>query len=546
MKNKDLIIKTARRLDKFNLDDIIQVTSIDEQEVTDILSELLKEKTLVKNQKTYYFNIQKNLGKEKVQTRNTIKPIVIEEEDGYDYFLTFNENVQSKIRRYVKLLNIVNQTNAKNIKQIIDLFNSTSNEPAVPFSTFTRVLSKFKQSGFEGILPKYTKAVQNYIPEEIYTYFKKYYFTKEKLSAKEALYRAQKHLQAVHKIEQPCAYNEKSFLRKIKTEFTKEQVEYLRNNLETPKTKVPTIRVDEPLDMKFETAAYVYLKNLKMEKKLENLMHDKTNYTNHLKPYFDNLTIREITTKIVAQFKQNMFDNGYKLVSVNIYIALLKRIIRSVCPQTNNLITRNGDGENAYSIDMNILSDTEIVHLLNTCKKKYTPAYPVIYISLSTGASIPEILGLTWDRINFDDNTIFLKYFLFEEHLVMNKCGATIRTLKFDDMIASILKKKFEKTKPKLTDFVFTFKSPRLPQQYIENAVLRGLSAELGIVRLRPSDLQHNFVNMCLKQNVPLTFIQKSLGYYGITNFVKVYRHLIEKSEQDYYNPLDRILYTTK
>ena len=546
MKNKDLIIKTARRLDKFNLDDIIQVTSIDEQEVTDILSELLKEKTLVKNQKTYYFNIQKNLGKEEVQTRNTIKPIVIEEEDGYDYFLTFNENVQSKIRRYVKLLNIVNQTNAKNIKQIIDLFNSTSNEPAVPFSTFTRVLSKFKQSGFEGILPKYTKAVQNYIPEEIYTYFKKYYFTKEKLSAKEALYRAQKHLQAVHKIEQPCAYNEKSFLRKIKTEFTKEQVEYLRNNLETPKTKVPTIRVDEPLDMKFETAAYVYLKNLKMEKKLENLMHDKTNYTNHLKPYFDNLTIREITTKIVAQFKQNMFDNGYKLVSVNIYIALLKRIIRSVCPQTNNLITRNGDGENAYSIDMNILSDTEIVHLLNTCKKKYTPAYPVIYISLSTGASIPEILGLTWDRINFDDNTIFLKYFLFEEHLVMNKCGATIRTLKIDDMIASILKKKFEKTKPKLTDFVFTFKSPRLPQQYIENAVLRGLSAELGIVRLRPSDLQHNFVNMCLKQNVPLTFIQKSLGYYGITNFVKVYRHLIEKSEQDYYNPLEKILCKTK
>lgn len=173
MKNKDLIIKTARRLDKFNLDDIIQVTSIDEQEVTDILSELLKEKTLVKNQKTYYFNIQKKLGKEEVQTRNTIKPIVIEEEDGYDYFLTFNENVQSKIRRYVKLLNIVNQTNAKNIKQIIDLFNSTSNEPAVPFSTFTRVLSKFKQSGFEGILPKYTKAVQNYIPEEINTIMSK-------------------------------------------------------------------------------------------------------------------------------------------------------------------------------------------------------------------------------------------------------------------------------------------------------------------------------------------------------------------------------------
>lgn len=546
MKNKDLIIKTARRLDKFTLDDIIQVTGIDEQEVTDILSELLKEKTLVKNQKTYYFNIQNKVVKEEVKTTDEVKTIVIEEEEGYDYFLTFNEKVQSKIRRYVKLLNIVNQTNAKNIKQIIDLFNSTSNEPAVPFSTFIRVLSKFKQYGFKGILPKYTKSEQNYIPEEIYTYFKKYYFTKEKLSAQEALYRAQKHLQAKHKIEQPCAYNEKSFLRKIRTEFTKEQVEYLRNNLEAPKVKIPTIKVDESLNMKFETAAYVYLKNLKMEKKLEKVMLDKTNYTNHLKPYFDNLTIREITTKIVAQFKQNMFDNGYKLVSVNIYIALLKRIIRSVCPQTNNLITRDGDRKNAYSIDMNILSDAQIVHLLNTCKKKYTPAYPVIYISLSTGASVPEILGLTWDRINFDDNTIFIKYFLFEEHLVLNKCGATIRTLKIDDNIVSVLKKKLKKTTPKLTDFVFTFKSPRLPQQYIENAVLRGLSAELGIVRLRPSDLQHNFVNMCIKQNIPLTFIQKSLGYYGIVNFIKIYRNLIETSEQDYYNPLEKILYKTK
>ena len=75
---------------------------------------------------------------------------------------------------------------------------------------------------------------------------------------------------------------------------------------------------------------------------------------------------------------------------------------------------------------------------------------------------------------------------------------------------------------------------------------MRGLSAELGIVRLRPSDLQHNFVNMCIKQNIPLTFIQKSLGYYGIVNFIKIYRNLIEKSEKDYYNPLDKILYTTK
>ena len=191
---------------------------------------------------------------------------------------------------------------------------------------------------------------------------------------------------------------------------------------------------------------------------------------------------------------------------------------------------------------MNILSDEEITELLDICKKKYPAAYPVIYLSLSTGASVPEILALTWERINFEDNTIFLKYFLYEQRLVMNRCGSTIRKLKFDDNISGILKKKFEGTEPELTDFVFKFDSPKSPQQYIENVVLRGLSAHLGIVRLHPSDLQHNFVNMCLKQNIPITFVQKALGYYGLPNFIRIYKDLIANLDNGNYNPLNKIL----
>lgn len=58
MKNRDLIIKSARRLDKFTLDDIVLVSEIDEQAAIDILSELLNEKIIVKNNNTYFFNIK--------------------------------------------------------------------------------------------------------------------------------------------------------------------------------------------------------------------------------------------------------------------------------------------------------------------------------------------------------------------------------------------------------------------------------------------------------------------------------------------------------
>ena len=70
--------------------------------------------------------------------------------------------------------------------------------------------------------------------------------------------------------------------------------------------------------------------SLKYENKLERLMHDNTNYKNHLEEYFRKLTIKEITNKVIGQYKQSKFDNGYQLASVNTFVNLLQRIIRYI------------------------------------------------------------------------------------------------------------------------------------------------------------------------------------------------------------------------
>jgi hypothetical protein len=124
----------------------------------------------------------------------------------------------------------------------------------------------------------------------------------------------------------------------------------------------------------------------------------------------------------------------------------------------------------------------------------------------------------------------------------MTKCNSTMRRLKIDWDICNNLENKYYEFEPEATDLVFKFENNKQAQQYIEEDVLLPLAKEIGVSKLNPSDIQHNFVNLCLKQNIPLSFIQKSLGYYGITNFVKVYRDLIEKLEKDYYNPLEKIL----
>lgn len=546
MKNRNLIIKSARRLDKFTLDDLIMVSELSEQEVNNVLSNLLKQQIVLRKGNTYFFNSKKQItlnNQASIETKDSPKQIIIEEQEGYDYFLTLNPDVQARIRSNVELINIIQQVGKNNLRQVIELHNQNTKHKKIVYSTFTKVLRQFDQYGFKGILPKYHGFSESPVPDELHTYFKKHYLTKEKLSANVALYKAQMQLQQEQKIEQPYTHSAATFLRKLKSEFTKEQIEYFRENIAPPRNKIVAINIDEPLDMTFQKAAKVYLNRLKAENQLEKLMHDKTNYNNHLKEYFDELTIREITAKIVAKYKQTMFDRGLSLNSVLAYLSLLKRIVRTVCPKTNNLIIRGDKTRlNAYALDMNILSEDKITDLLNLCKTKYPEAYPALYISLSTGASIPEILGLTWDRLDLENNTIFLKYFLYGDRLITNNCASSSRKLKIDSKITDILRTKFNKTNPTSTDFVFKFDSPKLPQEYFENVVLKGLANELGIKKLYPSDLQHNFVNLCLRQNIPITFIQKSLGYFGIANFVKTYKPLIEKLEEGNYNPIEKLL----
>ena len=81
----------ARRLDKFTFGDISLVLELEDSEIEHFLAELVDEQIIVKNGSKYFFNIKKPTKKNKkgeVSPIKDIPPIIIEKEDGYDYFLT--------------------------------------------------------------------------------------------------------------------------------------------------------------------------------------------------------------------------------------------------------------------------------------------------------------------------------------------------------------------------------------------------------------------------------------------------------------------------
>ena len=175
MNNKDLILKTARRLDKFSLDDIIISSGLEESIVNDVLANLIKENIILKNNEMYFFNNSNNNPEissakklEKIIQISNIKQIIIEEQEGYDYFLNLSEETQNKIKRYVELINLVEKTGRKNIKNVVELFNQTLSDKKIPYPTFSRFYNQYKRyvlKGFYLIEQKILKAVflMNYI-----------------------------------------------------------------------------------------------------------------------------------------------------------------------------------------------------------------------------------------------------------------------------------------------------------------------------------------------------------------------------------------------
>ena len=542
MNNKNFVIKTARRLDKFQMFDLVITTELNESEVEEIVSELITEQVIIKNNGVYFYNHKKLAPPSKLnnKSKSTAKmPIInIESEDGYDYFLTLTEETQSKIKNYINALNFITNAGWINTSRVLEIYNSHSNNKKVSYSTLNKIKNTYLKYGFRGILPPKQEHNTPLVPEEIYKCFKKYYLNKNKLTACDSIYYAQQELQKQKKIEQPYAYVPATFLKKLRTEFTQEQIEYFRQTVNP--TRDTNIADDSysHSNMLFENAADIYFRRLKSLNQLEKLMQQKTCYNNHLQEVFGKLRIKDIDSRVISQYKQKEFDDGCRLNSVHHYVKIVKNIINEVCPDKNKLKSINKGKETMFAPSMNLLSDNQINKLLNIAQEKYSWAYPIIYLALSTGATIPELLALKWENINFKDNTIFLKHFLYGEKLIINRGGATMRTLVIDENICNALKNKFMDNNIPNDNFVFRFGTDKYPQQYLEEEVLKPIAKELGVERLFPSDLQHNFVNMCLQQNIPITFIQKSVGYYGITNFIKTYRILIENTENKFYNPL--------
>ena len=273
---------------------------------------------------------------------------------------------------------------------------------------------------------------------------------------------------------------------------------------------------------------------------------------NHIKPAIGHFNLQGLKLLHVQRFlnqckeKKNLALKTVK----NIYLVLNKALKKA---QSQGLIRQNPCGEaeipsyDTPQKEMRPLKDAEVTQFL-----KLIAGHPdefFLYTALFTGMRESELIGLTWDCIDWDTSNIHLYRQL--KPVKGRKATWAFTTLKNKqsrDFIAPpsvirILKKqKLKQSEWKLqygevyeNDLNLVFTNPfgkHLTSVTIYNH-FKAIVTQMGLPEVRFHDLRHTYATLALQNGVDVKTVSNNLGHATVAFTMDKYVHVSMTMQQD-------------
>lgn len=264
-------------------------------------------------------------------------------------------------------------------------------------------------------------------------------------------------------------------------------------------------------------------------------------------PYFKSKKIKliDLRPKDIQDFinylyKQRLKGSTIAHYTSNMNTALKEAVIAEIIP--SNPMDRIESVKKEVYIPEFYTDDEliELIEVIKTQKLELPLTLGIIY-----GLRREEILGLTWNAIDFKNKSITIrktvgrgKYDGVTQFLIKDipKNKSSYRTLPMFDFIADLLKKYKEKYKlnekilgntyiTDYKDFICLMDNGELIKpDYVDRTFSKILKTN-GFRHIRLHDLRHSCATLLLRNGVPLPEIQKWLGHSNIITTQR-YSHL--------------------
>jgi integrase len=271
----------------------------------------------------------------------------------------------------------------------------------------------------------------------------------------------------------------------------------------------------------------------------------------HIIPAIGKMKLQKINTLTV----QNLIDDlatehNFAKKSCRLVTTIIKDVFRRAI--TEGLVKVNPvqeiDLPKASKSEMVIWDQGDIELFLSLRNERNRGKYYIaVLMALFTGMRKGEILGLTWDKIDFDNSIIHIQQILESDG---SKLSKKTKSKKFRQvLIPDILKQELIRHKRIQKD-----ESPSNPDNLVFctrrglrvipntlNDVLNSYCAKYDLPRMKFHDLRHTHATMLIKENVNIKVIQERLGHSRASTTLDIYSHVLPSMQQSVTEKLNKL-----
>lgn len=201
-----------------------------------------------------------------------------------------------------------------------------------------------------------------------------------------------------------------------------------------------------------------------------------------------------------------------------------------------------------------IWTSEQIKKFLSYAKIDSPLYYPVFLTALGTGMRRGELLGLTWDNVDFESKVIKVRQSLIYDEKGFRfstpKTNSSIRSISIDDNLMKELKS--HKTKQKELQLIFAGEYNKLnlvfPREVGEPIYPRTLATifnrigkKANVPKIRLHDLRHTHATLLLELGVNPKVIAERLGHSSINITLDVYSHVTTSMQEDTVKKIEKL-----
>ncbi|MCD8049932.1 MAG: site-specific integrase [Clostridia bacterium] len=189
-----------------------------------------------------------------------------------------------------------------------------------------------------------------------------------------------------------------------------------------------------------------------------------------------------------------------------------------------------------------IYTPQQLKTLLTCAEQTNSSATLFLNLVITTGARRGELLGLTWENVDFDNNTIYICQNLTGNTKVALAAPSTpktvngYRTVSLPPKVMDMLKnekahqeenKQLLKDQYKTYDYDFVIRQAdgSIYHPNSINRIIRGLIDEAGLPQCRIHDFRHAVASILFDNGVPLADVTTQLGHGQTSTTEKIYIH---------------------